>query len=133
MEAPTLSVRTNEEHHLILREKYPLIKSVGFNAAIALFMLGSSVLLWTGVMANTPIFNNPNSYTAAVGDALPPTAPAVATSTAILPFSDEVTITRNKEENAVLVQPVFRDAMSTDTYEYTVVPHKEVEIIGVGE
>jgi hypothetical protein len=139
MNAPPLLPRTEEEHHLILREKYPLIKSPGFNAAVALFLLGATALFASGFMNGFPALNHPSTYIASVGAALP--VPPIrqtpltydSSEQPLLPFSDEVTITKNSHHQSTLVQPVFRDEFVGDTYEYTIVSRKIPTLTTEGE
>lgn len=124
--AVTLPV-TGGEHHLILREKYPLLKSVGFNVAFALFLIGAGMLSFGGSMGNTPVGSNSVSYVAGVGAA---TGPLRTTHTAeeviavssdqntVLPFSDEITVATGADTDSIVVQPIFKGSAGS-AHEYS--------------
>src|SRR3989344_4728760 len=119
---------TGEEHHLILREKYPLLKSVGFNVAFALFLIGAGMLSFGGWMENTPVVSNSVSYVAGVGAAMGQltavhTVEEVTTVSSdpntVLPFSDEITVATGADAHSIVVQPIFRDSAGS-AYEYSI-------------
>lgn len=117
-----------EEHQLILREKYPLAKSVGFNLAFALVIAGTGALAIGGSLGNTSFVTNSVSYIAGVGAALAPkispASPEVVVSqtsdqNTVLPFSDEISVATGTIAHSILVQPIFRDSAGS-AHEYTV-------------
>ena len=115
------------EHHLIFREKNPLIKSVGFNTAIALFLVGAGVVL-VGGMDNSLFFkNDSSSLVAGVGAALGSEADIVSPDihqqipleqAILLQFSDEIAVMSGGSDDSIIVQPVFRDTAGL-AHEYT--------------
>lgn len=116
---------TGGEHHLILREKYPLLKSVGFNVAFALFLIGAGMLSFGGSIGNDPLVANSVSYVAGVGAAplevARTTEEVVAENldkNTVLPFSDEVTVAPGADAHSIVVQPIFRDSVGS-AHEYS--------------
>lgn len=126
-----------EEHHMLVHEAHPLMKSVGFNAAAVLIVVSSFALaggMLTGDLGNKL---NTASYVAGVGaafsgdsgspegdtplptQALPPTENT--NSVNMLPFSNDVVVTDGNKPNSVLVQPVFDDGAGK-TYQFDIVP-----------
>ncbi|GEM_PF-3352077 len=141
MEIPATLPVSEGEHHLILREKYPLLKSTGLNLAFAIFFLGTTVVLLGGVNRNISLIGNSVSYVAGVGAALQPKHEKVlpnATNTeeksapTILPFSDEIIVAKGGNNNSILIQPIFRNNAG-DAHEYSVIPHNARIATSTGE
>ncbi len=128
VQASSLLPITIEEHQLVLREKYPLAKSVGFNLAFALVFAGTGALAVVGSLGNTSFVTNSVSYIAGVGAALTPNLTSASHEAAVsvtndqntvLPFSDEIIVATGTVAHSLLVQPVFRDSAGS-AHEYTI-------------
>ncbi len=129
----------SQEHHMLMHEAHPLMKSVGFNVA-AVILAASSLVLVGGVLTGDIGGKlNTASYVAGVGQAfgatntivpandvpLPTqTLPPVDSNTKtvnMLPFSNDVVVTDGEKPNSIVVKPVFDDGAGK-AYQYDIVP-----------
>ena len=124
-----LSLVKESEHHLSVTEKHQLTKSVGFNAVIAVLVIGSSLLLYDGSIGAPSVTffrGNPEASLAGVGAATYPEGESqegvggeTFIAERVLPFSDEIEVTPGSKSGSILVQPIFRDS-SGGSLEYTI-------------
>ena len=127
------------EHHLIVRENFPLAKSVPFNMAFAAVLCLS--LLSFSLEFPASFLSKPITYVAAVVSAAPEnstlldlekssTKSEVAAPTKsemdTLPFSDDIRIATGTAANSITVAPVFGD-VEGDSVEYTIQLTRKVE------
>jgi hypothetical protein len=120
------------EHHLLLREKHPMMKSVGFNLAFGILFVGSSLWLIDGLINNASVqflSGGQDSFLASVG-VVSSDAPEVPTSSLVesyssdervLPFSDAIEVSDGATSGSVVIQPVFREDVG-GAYEYHITP-----------
>ncbi len=127
-----------EEHHMLVREAHPLMKSVGFNVAAIMIVVSSFVLAGGILTGDLSGKLNTESYVAGVGafgatenvvrvgdmplptQTLPPVESNTKTVN-MLPFSNDVVVTDGEKPNSVVVQPVFDDGVGK-AYQYDIVP-----------
>jgi hypothetical protein len=103
------------QHHLMVFESHPLMKSVGFNMSFALLFLIPSFVILSGMLVKeNNITSTRETNLAAVGatdgvevdsnvNALAPTAKEEK-----IEFSDEVVVAEGETSDTVLIQPIYR-------------------------
>lgn len=110
---------SNEEHHLILREKHPLAKSIGFNTAIAMFLLVFGVIAIGRSGSSLQFVSDPTVNLAGVGSAFTSDKKDMVISGDIVedniapvlyPFSDEIIVATSSDSRTVIIQPVFHES-----------------------
>ena len=121
------------EHHLVPAiDTHPLVRNIGFNAAFVLLFLASSFFAVGALPVNGKLTRIPaGANVAGVGAISAPSKslssesvslpPDVSTAGSALPFSDEVTVTREGDSRLILVRPIFKSGAGNE-YEYEVAP-----------
>ncbi len=108
-----------------VRESHPLMKSPGFNIAFAVMLVASPLLLGGFFVTKFIPQGGESLQVAGVGAATEephfPTAVSPSPSTVVLPFSDEVIVSKGATPNSIIVRPVFPDETGK-SYEYRLVP-----------
>lgn len=125
MSEPNNLPQRAQEHHLLVPDAHPLMKSVGFNMAFALLFVVPAFLVFSGTVANNAnVFPTGEMNLAAIGTLAAPqrelqeSTLIPPTRDATLEFSDEVVVTSGDTPNSVLVQPIFREGAGM-VHEYT--------------
>lgn len=117
-----------EEHDLMVREDFPLVKNPVFNTVFALFLIAGFGLLVAGGFLPTTL--NSTLYVAGVGavdgsleqnEEQKADAPMVNRDEngLVLPFSDEIATSTGSVPGSLIIRPVFKDGKGP-AYEYTV-------------
>jgi hypothetical protein len=103
----------------MIREKHPLVKSIGFNVAIASFLIGATLLTLGSRIVSLPFPLDPSRVIAGIGavifpriqmviPAFPESEPPAGTQSSVLPFSDQIVVASGTDDTSIVVEPIFR-------------------------